>query len=76
MKESIGSLLGLDKRMKGDLESFREFIESRGETGACRGEVENQALEKGDGLAAEGWRARLTVFVVISLLFLAGNLTT
>ena len=43
VKESIGSLIGLDSgRVKGDLESFKEFIESRGgETGAWRGEVEN-----------------------------------
>ena len=43
MKESIGSLIGLDSsRVKGDLESFKEFIESRGgETGAWRGEVKN-----------------------------------
>jgi uncharacterized membrane protein len=41
-KESIGSMLGLDsRRVKGDLESFKDFIESRGrETGAWRGEVE------------------------------------
>jgi hypothetical protein len=43
VKESIGSVLGLDShRVKGDLESFKDFIESRGgETGAWRGEVEN-----------------------------------
>jgi uncharacterized membrane protein len=43
MKESIGSLIGLDShRVKDDLESFKEFIESRGqETGAWRGDVEN-----------------------------------
>jgi uncharacterized membrane protein len=41
--ESIGSLLGLDShRVKNDLESFKEFIESRGaETGAWRGDIEN-----------------------------------
>ena len=41
MKESVGSAVGLDShRVKGDLESFKEFIESRGgETGAWRGEV-------------------------------------
>lgn len=41
-KESIGSALGLDsRRVKGDLESFKEFIESRRhETGAWRGDVE------------------------------------
>ena len=43
MKESVGSAVGLDsRRVKDDLESFKEFIESRGgETGSWRGEVEN-----------------------------------
>jgi uncharacterized membrane protein len=43
MKESIGSMVGMDsRRVKGDLESFKEFIESRGsETGAWRGGIEN-----------------------------------
>ena len=43
MMESIGSAAGLDsRRVKGDLESFKEFVERRGEeTGAWRGEVEN-----------------------------------
>jgi len=40
--EEVGTALGfLDRRVKGDLERFKEFIESRGtETGAWRGEVE------------------------------------
>ena len=40
--ESVGTALGfLQRRVKGDLERFKEFIESRGvETGAWRGEVE------------------------------------
>ena len=40
--EKIGDFLGIVKtRVKGDLERFKEFIESRGkETGAWRGEVE------------------------------------
>ncbi len=40
--ENLGTFLGfLDRRVKGDLERFKEFIESRGaETGAWRGEVE------------------------------------
>ena len=40
--ESAGEALGLLKRrVKGDLERFKQFIESRGgETGAWRGEVE------------------------------------
>lgn len=42
MKESLGSIVGLDShRVKGDLEKFKEFIESRShETGAWRGDVE------------------------------------
>ena len=42
MKESLGSVVGFDShRVKGDLESFKEFIESRGsESGAWRGNVE------------------------------------
>lgn len=41
IKEKLGSALGADdRRLKGDLERFKEFIESRGaETGAWRGEV-------------------------------------
>ena len=43
MTESIGSAVGLDsRRVKGDLESFKEFVEGRGqETGAWRGDIEN-----------------------------------
>lgn len=39
--ENIGSALGMvGRRVEGDLERFKEFIESRGaETGAWRGEV-------------------------------------
>jgi uncharacterized membrane protein len=39
--EALGSAIGSDaRRVKGDLERFKEFIESRGaETGAWRGEV-------------------------------------
>jgi len=39
--EAAGDALGmLDRRVKGDLERFKEFIESQGEeTGAWRGEV-------------------------------------
>ena len=41
LKEKLGDALGVpDRRVKGDLERFKEFIESRGqETGAWRGEV-------------------------------------
>jgi hypothetical protein len=43
--ENVGTFLGfLDRRVKGDLERFKEFIEGRGtETGAWRGEVEAPA---------------------------------
>jgi predicted sugar kinase len=42
MVENIGTALGfLERRVKGDLERFKEFIESlQSETGAWRGEVE------------------------------------
>jgi uncharacterized membrane protein len=42
MKESLGSALGADsRRVKADLERFKELVESRGaESGAWRGEVE------------------------------------
>ncbi len=41
LKEKIGSALGVpDRRVKADLERFKEFIESSGrETGAWRGDV-------------------------------------
>ena len=43
LKEQLGSALGADsRRVKGDLDRFKEFIEARGrETGAWRGEVES-----------------------------------
>jgi len=39
--ENVGDALGMvDRRMKGDLEKFKDYIESRGmESGAWRGEV-------------------------------------
>ena len=42
LTETLGSALGADSgRVKGDLERFKELVESRGvETGAWRGEVE------------------------------------
>jgi len=42
LKEKAGSVLGLDsRRVRGDLERFRDMLESRGsETGAWRGRVE------------------------------------
>jgi uncharacterized membrane protein len=41
LTETLGSALGSDsRRVKGDLERFKEFVEGRGvETGAWRGEV-------------------------------------
>jgi uncharacterized membrane protein len=41
LKEELGSALGADsRRVKGDLERFKELVESRGvETGAWRGEI-------------------------------------
>jgi uncharacterized membrane protein len=46
--EKVGDALGLVKRrVKGDLERFKEFIEGRGsETGAWRGEVEAGAQRR------------------------------
>jgi len=43
--ENVGTALGfLDRRVRGDLERFKEFIERRGsETGAWRGEVDAPA---------------------------------
>ena len=40
--EELGSALGLDsRRVHGDLERFKDLVESRGlETGAWRGEIE------------------------------------
>jgi uncharacterized membrane protein len=42
LKEQLGSAVGVDsRRVKGDLERFKQFIEARGvETGAWRGRVE------------------------------------
>lgn len=42
--ENVGSALGfVERRVKGDLQRFKEFIESRGhETGAWRGTVEQE----------------------------------
>jgi len=45
--EKIGSALGLlSQRIEGDLERFKEFIESRGaETGGWRGRIEGRQVE-------------------------------
>jgi uncharacterized membrane protein len=47
--ENVGSTLGfVDRRVEGDLERFKEFIEDTGrETGAWRGEVHGGAKAKG-----------------------------
>ena len=44
--ENVGDAVGVpERRVKGDLERFKEFIESRGrETGAWRGEVKQTNL--------------------------------
>jgi uncharacterized membrane protein len=40
--ERVGSAVGADqRRVKGDLSRFKELVESRGASGAWRGEVEN-----------------------------------
>jgi uncharacterized membrane protein len=52
--EHVGDALGvLDRRVQGDLERFKEFIERRGvETGAWRGEIENQSDQPGGSSTA------------------------
>ncbi len=47
--ENVGSALGfVDNRVEGDLERFKEFIESRGtETGGWRGEIHGGAKVSG-----------------------------
>jgi uncharacterized membrane protein len=44
--ENVGSMLGfVARRVEGDLQQFKEFIESRGTaTGAWRGEIHNQVV--------------------------------
>ena len=44
-KEKAGDILGIvERRIKGDMERFKELIESRGrETGAWRGEIDQSA---------------------------------
>jgi uncharacterized membrane protein len=46
--ENVGDAVGVvSARVKGDLERFKEFIESRGrETGAWRGEIDRGAVKK------------------------------
>jgi uncharacterized membrane protein len=47
--ENVGDALGfLSRRVEGDLERFKEFIETRGsETGAWRGEIDNPDISSG-----------------------------
>ena len=47
--QQVGDKLGVvESRVKGDLERFKEFIESRGsETGAWRGEIQGGTVESG-----------------------------
>jgi uncharacterized membrane protein len=47
MAETVGNKLGLmDRRVEGDLQRFKEFIEGRGtETGAWRGEIHEGQVE-------------------------------
>jgi uncharacterized membrane protein len=48
--ENIGDALGfVSRRVEGDLERFKQFIESRGaESGAWRGEIHGGQVERGD----------------------------
>ena len=50
--EEAGTATGfLDRQVQGDLERFKDFIESRGqETGAWRGEVKQGQVRSGEGL--------------------------
>jgi uncharacterized membrane protein len=51
--ESIGDAVGVvSTRVKGDLERFKDFMESRGsETGAWRGEIDQGGVKKQDRVA-------------------------
>ena len=46
--ENLGAALGVvDRRVEGDLKRFKEFIEARGqETGAWRGEIRNEDIDR------------------------------
>ena len=46
--ENIGDAVGVvSTRIKGDLQRFKDFIESRGrETGAWRGDIDQNQVEK------------------------------
>ena len=47
--EKVGDALGfLERRVSGDLERFKKFVESRGAaTGAWRGEIHGAQVDKG-----------------------------
>lgn len=49
--ETIGDKLGfVERRVEGDLDRFKQYIESRGaETGAWRGEIHDASVEEGAG---------------------------
>lgn len=49
--EKVGDALGfLERRVSGDLERFKRFVESRGApTGAWRGEIHGAQVDKGSG---------------------------
>src|SRR5258705_11870113 len=49
--EKVGDALGfLERRVSGDLERFKKFIESRGApTGAWRGEIHGRRVDRGAG---------------------------
>jgi uncharacterized membrane protein len=51
--EHVGDMIGVvDRRVQGDLERFKDFIEQRGvETGAWRGDVENRSDATGTSQA-------------------------
>jgi hypothetical protein len=47
--ENVGDAVGfVGMRVKGDLQRFKDFVESRGrETGAWRGEIKEGRVERG-----------------------------
>jgi hypothetical protein len=60
--EKAGDALGIvERRVKGDLERFRDFIEARGQaTGAWRGNVEGGVVEDDDDGGSNGKDASAT----------------
>ena len=55
MKENVGNALGfVSRRVEGDLERFKEFIEARGvETGGWRGEIERHKVGESGSVRQE-----------------------